>query len=238
MEKAVPPHHELTGSYVETSSQPPNVPLCPILLGIQEAVCISGSRPNNLSFVFPQLLTPSTKQQDHFNIIHDMLLQIVFVALSAALVPVSAHFKLNYPAVRGDNEDDLVKGPCGGFDTPSSDRTPVSTSSLAVDLEMGHDQSAIQVLLGLGNNPGNNFNITLLPTFRQEVLGEFCLPEIPIPSGLGIMDGMNATLQVVTNGDPTGGLYNVSVLQHILSILMLTEFSLPSAQTLPFRPGR
>lgn len=137
-----------------------------------------------------------------------MPLKVLLFTLSAALLPVSAHFSLRYPAVRGDNEDDLGKAPCGAFDTPSSSRTPVSTSSLAIDLEMGHDQSAIQVLLGLGNNPGNNFNITLLPTFRQEGLGQFCLPEIPIPAGLGIMDGMNATLQVVTNGDPNGGLYN------------------------------
>ena len=30
-----------------------------------------------------------------------------------------------------------------------------------------------------------------------------------VPSSLNIKDGTNATLQVVTNGDPNGGLYNV-----------------------------
>jgi hypothetical protein len=132
----------------------------------------------------------------------------VLLAFSTALFPAHAHFNLNYPKARGFNDDDLGNGPCGGFDTPSN-RTPVSTTSLALDLEMGHDQSAVQVLLGLGDDPGDNFNITLLPTFRQEGLGEFCLKEIPLPSNLGIEDGMNATLQVVTNGDPSGGLYNV-----------------------------
>lgn len=131
------------------------------------------------------------------------------LALFAALLPVSAHFELNYPTVRGFNEDNTGTAPCGGFDTPASERTPISTTSLALALRMGHDQNAVQVLMGMGDNPGNNFNITLLPTFRQEGLGEFCLPEIPLPSNLGIMDGMNATIQVVTNGDPTGGLYNV-----------------------------
>ena len=29
-----------------------------------------------------------------------------------------------------------------------------------------------------------------------------------LPSGLNITDGMNATIQVQTNGDPDGGLYN------------------------------
>lgn len=138
-----------------------------------------------------------------------MLFQTLLVAFSAAILPVSAHFNLNYPAVRGFNEDNLGNGPCGGFDSPAANRTLVSITSMAIDLEMGHDQNAVQVLLGLGDNPGNNFNITIVPTFRQEGLGEFCLREAPIPAKLGIMNGMNATLQVVTNGDPTGGLYNV-----------------------------
>jgi hypothetical protein len=142
-----------------------------------------------------------------------MLPQYLLVAFSAALVPVFAHFNLNYPAARGFNDGKLGDGPCGGIDTPATKRTPVSTTSLAVDLKMGHDENAVQVLLGLGDDPGNNFNITLVPTFRQEGLGEFCLKEIPLPSDLGIKDGMNATLQVVANGDPNGGLYNVRTLR-------------------------
>ena len=31
-----------------------------------------------------------------------------------------------------------------------------------------------------------------------------------IPSSLGVKDGQNATIQVITSGDPQGGLYNVS----------------------------
>lgn len=135
-----------------------------------------------------------------------MLFQTL-LALSAAMLPVSAHFSFNYPAARGDNEANLGTGPCGGFDTPASERTLVSTTSLTVSLEMGHDQKAVQFLLGLGDNPGSNFNLTLLPTFRQEGLGEFCLQDIPLPTDIGIRDGVNATLQVVTNGDPNGGLY-------------------------------
>ena len=166
-----------------------------------------------------------------------MLLQtLLVVAFSAGLLPVSAHFNLNYPAPRGFNEDNLSTGPCGGFDTPASDRTPVSTISLAVDLTMGHDETAIQVLLGLGDNPGNNFNITLVPTFRQEGLGEFCLREIPLPSDLGLMDGMNATLQVVTNGDPTGGLYNVRLAR--LRLVIHTDEPFTSAQISPLRTVR
>jgi hypothetical protein len=147
-----------------------------------------------------------------------MLLQILIVALSAVLLPVSAHFELTYPAVRGFSEDNSGSGPCGGFDTPAADRSSVSTTSVTIALRMGHDEKAVQILLALGDNPGNNFNITLVPTFRQEGLGEFCLPDIQFPSDLGITDGMNGSLQVVTNGDPNGGLYNVRPVPKYLNI--------------------
>jgi hypothetical protein len=80
-------------------------------------------------------------------------------------------------------------------------------------MTMGHDQTALQVLLGLGNDPGNNFNISVLPLMRQVGLGDLCLPNVRLDEtvlGVAPTDGMNATLQVVTNGDPSGGLYNVS----------------------------
>jgi len=52
---------------------------------------------------------------------------------------------------------------------------------------------------------GSAFNTILRPTFKEQGLGSFCLTGLSIPSS---MDGMNATIQVVTNGDPFGGLYN------------------------------
>ena len=140
-----------------------------------------------------------------------VLIQPLLVALSVLLLSVSAHFDIEYPASRGSSHDNQGTGPCGGLDTPSAERTPVSTTSLTLALEIGHDESAVQILLGLGDNPGSNFNITLVPTFRHEGLGDFCLGDISLPADIGIMDGMNATLQVVTNGDPTGGLYNVGL---------------------------
>ncbi len=74
---------------------------------------------------------------------------------------------------------------------------------------MGHSHSSVQVLLALGNDPGSNFNITLMPVFTENGLGEFCMREVMVPSSVEVMDGMNATIQVVTSGDPSGGLYNV-----------------------------
>lgn len=135
----------------------------------------------------------------------------------AALAPlVAAHFKLDYPKSRGVDEDKMTQFPCGGM-SASSSRTKVSLSkdgsaSLPVAISLGHAQTAVEVVLALGNDPGENFNVTLEPTFRVEGLGSFCLPDITFDQkklGVNLTDGMNATVQVQSNGDPTGGLYSV-----------------------------
>jgi hypothetical protein len=60
---------------------------------------------------------------------------VVFAAITSL---TSAHFNLNYPPARDFDEDKLVQFPCGGFDTPTSNRTiwPISGGEIA--LTMGH----------------------------------------------------------------------------------------------------
>lgn len=137
-----------------------------------------------------------------------MLSQMLFLTL----LPLNtfAHFTLDSPTSRPLDEDTLAQFPCGGQDTPSSNRTQWSLTGGPIQLTMGHDEAAVQVLLGLGNDPGVNFNITLLPTIQEQGLGQFCVGDVRVPDGVAT-EGMNATIQVVTNGDPTGGLYNVSL---------------------------
>lgn len=134
--------------------------------------------------------------------------------LLASLLPLaSAHFKLTYPAARGFDEDILGTFPCGGQDTVSSNRTSWPITGAPIQLYMGHTSAKVQVLLGLGNDPGSNFNITLMPTFQEEGPDNFCINgaaiHIPADALSLISEGTNATIQVVTNGDPNGGLYNV-----------------------------
>ena len=90
----------------------------------------------------------------------------------------TAHFLLNYPAARGFNEDDLAKFPCGGQDNPSPNRTLWPLKGGPIQLNMQHDRVAVQVLLGLGNDVGGNFNITLMPTFQEEGFGDFCMGDV------------------------------------------------------------
>jgi len=139
-----------------------------------------------------------------------MISKILTVSALASLA--TAHFQILYPVPRGsDNEDTMGNFPCGGLDTVSSTRTPFPITNAPIQLHFGHTQTEIEVLLAIGNDPGSAFNYILVPTFQEEGPGNFCLGggAITLPSGLNITDGTNATIQVITNGDPTGGLYNV-----------------------------
>lgn len=125
--------------------------------------------------------------------------------LSALAAITSAHFNLDYPAARGFDEDTLGNFPCGGQDTVSQNRTAFPLTGGEIALTMGHIDANVEVLIAYGNSPGSAFNTILRSTFSEQGLGAFCMTGFTIPSS---MDGMNATIQVVTNGDPDGGLYN------------------------------
>ena len=102
-----------------------------------------------------------------------------FLILSLLVLPfTTAHFLLNYPAARGFDEDKLVQFPCGGQDTPSPNRTLWPLAGGPIQLNMQHDRVAVQVLLGLGNDVGVNYNITLVPTLEEEGFGNFCFGDV------------------------------------------------------------
>ncbi|KAH8601431.1 hypothetical protein B0O99DRAFT_501764 [Bisporella sp. PMI_857] len=136
-------------------------------------------------------------------------MKYLITALTCATL-ASAHFELDYPTVRGFNEDNLSQFPCGGQNTPSTNRTVYPLTGGQIALDMGHSQSDIQVTLGLGNDPGTAFNYVLKPTFTETGLGGFCfsIAGASTLAGVNITEGTNATIQVLTNGDPEGGLYN------------------------------
>ncbi|CZT05642.1 uncharacterized protein RAG0_11624 [Rhynchosporium agropyri] len=129
-------------------------------------------------------------------------------ALAALTSLATAHFNLDYPSARGLDEDKLTNFPCGGQDTVSAQRTMWPMTGGQIALTMGHIESNVEVLLAMGNSPGAAFNTVLRPTFSEQGLGSFCMTGFTVPDGLKIMEGMNATIQVITNGDPDGGLYN------------------------------
>ncbi|KAJ9666687.1 hypothetical protein H2201_003091 [Coniosporium apollinis] len=137
-----------------------------------------------------------------------MLTHLTLPAALLALLPLaSAHFELTYPPARGFDDSRAAEFPCGGFNTPSATRTPWPLSGGPIQLEMGHTEARVQVLLALGDEPGSNFNIVLVPTVQERGPEDFCFGMVTLPSGLNVTEGQRATVQVVTNGDPAGGLY-------------------------------
>ncbi|KAL8697303.1 MAG: hypothetical protein Q9201_007193 [Fulgogasparrea decipioides] len=135
-------------------------------------------------------------------------MKLLLLALISLTSLTSAHFTLDYPQVRGFDEDQLGTFPCGGQNTISNNRTSWPLAGGTIQLTMEHDHAAVQVLLALGNNVTDGFSTILVPTTQEQGIGKFCLSDVKVPESLGAKEGDNATIQVVTNGDPTGGLYN------------------------------
>jgi hypothetical protein len=136
--------------------------------------------------------------------------------LALSFLPVSfAHFQLTWPAARGFNDDTAGSFPCGGFDTVQQQRTDYPLSGAPLQLKMGHDLTHVAVYLAIGSSPGSSFNTMLRQQFVVTGLGDFCIGQISVPSGMNISDGTQASIQVVSNADGTGGgLYQVRCLAH------------------------
>ncbi|KAF2404739.1 hypothetical protein EJ06DRAFT_463174, partial [Trichodelitschia bisporula] len=120
-----------------------------------------------------------------------------------------AHFHLVWPPARGFDEDKIVAYPCGGFDSPSSTRTPFPLTNAPIQLNMEHTAVKGKVLLATGNSPtGDDFTTVLRQQFQENGPDNFCIGGVNVPSS--VKAGDNGTILVLTNGDPSGGLYQVS----------------------------
>lgn len=137
-------------------------------------------------------------------------MKLYLLIISFLTAVSSAHFTLDFPPARSSDDESQSTFPCGGHNSVASERTPFPLSGGPIQMTMGHDRSAVQVLIALGNDATEAFNTVIVPTTQEEGIGQFCLSNVQIPESLGVKEGDNATIQVVTNGDPTGGLYNVS----------------------------
>ncbi|KAF2499437.1 hypothetical protein BU16DRAFT_523918 [Lophium mytilinum] len=147
------------------------------------------------------------------------------LALLALLPITSAHFLLTWPPARGFDDDKAVNFPCGGFDTVSKTRTSWPAVGAPIQLDMHHTQTDVMVLLSLGSDPGVNYNIILRPTFEEEGLGNFCMGQVSLPEGVNFTEGQEATIQVVSNGDPDGGLYQCADITLTKTALSTTDYN-------------
>lgn len=101
-----------------------------------------------------------------------------FLALVLFLAPLaSCHFQLISPKARGFDDSKLGNFPCGGQDKVGT-RSDFPLNGGNIQLDMEHDRAGVQVLLGLGDNPGSNFNIVLVPTVQEQGIPDFCLGSV------------------------------------------------------------
>ncbi|RYP48765.1 hypothetical protein DL768_005422 [Monosporascus sp. mg162] len=142
-----------------------------------------------------------------------MLPAAVAILLAGAKL-ASAHFAITYPEWRADtlteeegSPYDQWVYPCANVPADAGNRTEWPVGGGAVSLHLHHQWTYVYINLGLGNNV-TNFNITLTPQLMNVTgQGDFCIPELPVPEGT-VMEGQNATIQVVTNGESGSALYN------------------------------
>ncbi|KAJ9145215.1 hypothetical protein NKR19_g6160 [Coniochaeta hoffmannii] len=134
-------------------------------------------------------------------------MQLLAVSLLLA-AGVRAHFKLNFPASIGFDDDAQHDGPCGGF-------TPDFSKNNATDFFAGGDNVATLTTHSQGNwlyrltvDPAASGNWTqIFAIVQQNGLGDFCEPLIAVPASL---IGQKAVLGVVAN-TPDGILYQCAV---------------------------
>ncbi|KAF1917020.1 hypothetical protein BDU57DRAFT_475959 [Ampelomyces quisqualis] len=128
--------------------------------------------------------------------------------LALSLLPVSfAHFTLDWPKARGSAENTAGDFPCGGYADVQQQRTDFPISGAPLQLNLGHEQTNIAVYMAVGDNPGSGFSVVMRPQFQVQGLGDFCIGQISVPSGVNVSDGTKASIQVVSNAHANGGLY-------------------------------
>ncbi|OAL39971.1 hypothetical protein AYO20_00884 [Fonsecaea nubica] len=144
-------------------------------------------------------------------------MKLFIAALLVAANVVSAHFELNYPTWRGDSflpPASQYIFPCANVNTSAesnANRTlwPLDGGSLVIDFH--HPWTYVAFNLGFGSDIAT-FNISLNPMLLNETgNGTICIPKWTLPADLGITDGMDASLQVITIGDSGSALYNFYV---------------------------
>ena len=144
---------------------------------------------------------------------------VALIPLLALAGAASAHFGLEYPVWRsetlgtGHNYSQWTY-PCAGVppaaQLPNGNRTDWPLKGGSVVLDLHHDWTYVFINLGLGPNV-TNFNYTLTPEFWNATgKGTLCVPELKLPADLSVVDGTEASIQVVTVGASGAGLYNVS----------------------------
>lgn len=141
--------------------------------------------------------------------------RLLFTALLAlACQTVFGHYQLTYPPSRGFDESREVIGPCGGFDSVSSNRTDFPLKNGFVEINSEHTKYTYKVNIAYGSKPtAADFTSDTSMVAQGQVAypSQSCLP-VDLSSVKNATDGTLATLQILyMAGD--GDLYQVSMVK-------------------------
>jgi len=103
--------------------------------------------------------------------------------------------------------------------TTNRTKWPTTGGALAFQSgwQTGHKTALIYVNMGVGTIPQNYSQImvpvfqVVLPSNEQDLNANVCLPQVPLPAGVSVRSGDNATIQLVETAQHGAALYNVSL---------------------------
>jgi len=125
---------------------------------------------------------------------------VAFLAL-AMISPSTAHFLLNYPPTIGF--DDSLEGtpPCGSFTVMfSTDNvTDFHVGGNAIAVTSIHPQATWLFRATLDLNATTNWT-SLLPAIQQTGLGDYCEPDVTVPSSWAGQKGVIGVVQDAPDG--------------------------------------
>jgi len=125
---------------------------------------------------------------------------VAFLAL-AMISPSAAHFMLNYPPTIGF--DDSLEGtpPCGSFTVMfSTDNvTDFHVGGNAIAVTSIHPQATWLFRATLDLNVTTNWT-SLLPAIQQTGLGDYCEPDVTVPSSWAGQKGVIGVVQDAPDG--------------------------------------
>ncbi|KAK3338643.1 hypothetical protein B0T25DRAFT_599403 [Lasiosphaeria hispida] len=100
--------------------------------------------------------------------------------------------------------------PCAGVpgNLPTATAPTGPSRAARIKIALHHDWTYVFINIGLGANV-SNFNYTLTPEIWNATgKGILCVPELTLPTSLSVVDGTEASIQVVTVGASGSALYN------------------------------
>ncbi|KAI8340477.1 hypothetical protein BC941DRAFT_370731 [Chlamydoabsidia padenii] len=128
-----------------------------------------------------------------------MTFLLLFTLLTLTCQTVFGHYQLTYPPSRGFDESREAIGPCGGFDTVSSNRTDFPIKNGFLEINSEHPKYTYQVNIAYGTNPtASDFSSNGGQVAQGQVSypSQSCL-QVDLSSVKNATDGTPATLQII-----------------------------------------